>query len=291
MNAIRTILCPVDFTPVCERECALAAQLAARFGAALVLQHNLPVGAGLGVSWMHEKEHHAGDRARETEARGRLAALLAGLPADVRARARGALTYGTLDHCVRSLAEQVGAELIVIGTHGRGAHPDHPSETERLIADGCCPVLATRDDAPDDWLPSLDATGAGMRIHTLVPVDFSAHAVRALRYALELAERLPLDLTVIYVSEREDREIGWAEEQLAHAVPGRRAAFELVVLRGQPAKTILREEDVLAARLVVMGAHARGLLARLLSRATSTARVLLRESACPVWFVPAAAKV
>jgi nucleotide-binding universal stress UspA family protein len=135
------------------------------------------------------------------------------------------------------------------------------------------------------------STRAAPGCRTLVPVDFSAHAVRALRYALDLAERLPLDLTVVYVSEREDREIGWAEEQLAHAVPGRRAALELVVVRGQPAETILREEDVLAARLVVMGAHARGLLARLLSRATSTARVLLRQSACPVWFVPAGAKV
>jgi len=291
MRAIGTILCPIDFTPVSERELALGAQLAERLGAALVLQHSLPVGSGLGVSWMHEKEHHDADRAKEAAGRARVSEMLAALPPAVRANARGALTYGTLDHCVQSLAEQIGADLIVIGTHGR-SDPDHPSETERLITQALCPVLTLRDDAPHEWLPALGGgAGAERRINTLVPVDFSDHAVRALRYGLDLAEHLPLDVTAVYVSQRADRETDWAEQQLAKAVPGRRAAFKLALLHGEPVDTILREEDFLEARLVVMGAHARGLLGRVLSRRTPTAQEVLRASLCPVWFVPAAARL
>ena len=56
---LETILCPIDFTPISARELELAARLCGQLGASLVLQHNLATGAGLGVSWMHDKEHWA----------------------------------------------------------------------------------------------------------------------------------------------------------------------------------------------------------------------------------------
>lgn len=289
MRPIRQILCPVDFTPVSDRELQLAIELATRFHASLVLQHNLTTGSALGVSWMHEQEHHGETAARETSARRQLAALLEGLPGSIRQSARGALTYGTLHHCVEDLAVQADVDLIVIGTHGR-AGSDHPSETERLIGLAPCPVLTTRDDAPHQWLVPVLTTPT--MIPTVVPIDFSAHSLAALRYALDLRHRLPLQITVLYVPERPEFGTGWAEAELSKMLPlDERRHFKLDVRGGKPVEEILAEETSLHARLVVMGAHVAGWMERLLFSSPATSREILHRSACPVWFVPARAKV
>jgi universal stress protein A len=291
MKTIRTILCPVDFTDVSRRELALAADLAGRFAADIVLQHNLPAGAALGVMWLHEQEQHTQAAAREKQARVQLSALLDGLPEPVRDRARAALTYGSLDHCVQHMAAHIGADLIVIGTHGR-SHADHHSETERLITQAACPVLTMHDGAPDEWLPNL---AGDERVRTVVPVDFSDHSVRALNYALNLAEHLPLQIVALHVTHRADHVGPWAEEQLAKSVPAaKRAAVTLEVKRlttGGAAQDIADEELRLGARLLVMGAHTRGFLEALLAGRRAIAKQILHASSCPVWFVPASAQV
>jgi len=288
MRPIQRVLCPVDFTPLSDREISLAASLAERFEGELILQHNLSVGAALGVSWMHEKEHHKHDEIQQTAARAKLKELLDRVPQTVRARTRGALTYGALDHCVQNMAEQANADLIVIGTH---VHHEagHASETERLIRHAPCPVLTTHDDAPSEWLPSLGNGSA--RIPTLVPIDFSAHAMAALGYALDLGELLPLDVTALYVAGQDGRDERWAEAQLVQTVAReRRDKVNLEVREGQAAEQILAEEELLGARLVVMGSHEWGLLERLLRRTASASLEVLRKSRCPVWYVPASAK-
>lgn len=288
MNKIRRILCPVDFSTVSDRELELATNLADRCQAELVLQHNLAAGAALGVSWMHEQEHHSSAAAQERDARKKLSAILGRIPKGVRERSRGALTYGALHHCVENLAKQADADLVVIGTHGR-AGADHPSETERLITHAPCPVLTTRDDAPHEWLPGLGATAT---IPTIVPVDFSAHSLAALRYALELRDQLPLELTVLYVADRDEYGVSWAESQLSRDLPSdARTKFHLEVRKGGAVEQILAEESVQRARLVLMGAHAQGLFERLIFKGPPTSREVLHRSACPVWFVPAKARV
>ena len=267
----------------------LAIELANRFHAGLVLQHNLATGSALGVSWMHEQEHHGETAARETSARRKLAALLDGLPRSIRERTRGALTYGTLHHCVENLSAQADIDLIVIGTHGR-AGSDHPSETERLIGLAPCPVLTTRDDAPHQWLMPVLTTPT--MIPTVVPIDFSAHSLTALRYALDLRHHLPIQITVLYVPQRPEFGAGWAEAELSKTLAlDERRQFKLDVRGGKPVEQILAEETSLHARLVVMGAHARGWIDRLLFTNPSTSREILHRSACPVWFVPATANI
>ena len=288
MRPIRQILCPVDFTPVSDHELKLAIELAARFHAGLVLQHNLASGSALGVSWMHEQEHHGEVAAKETSARRKLAALLDGLPRSIRELSRGALTYGALHHCVENLATQADVDLIVIGTHGH-AGIDHPSETERLIGCAPCPVLTTRDDAPHEWLMPLLTTPT--MIPTVVPVDFSAHSLAALRYALDLRHHLPLRITALYVPERPEFGTAWAEAEISKTVPlDERRQFKLDVRGGKPVEQILAEEASLHTRLVVMGAHVAGWIERLLFAHPSTSREILHRSACPVWFVPASVR-
>jgi universal stress protein A len=291
MRRIRRILCPIDFTEVSNREIELAMQLAIRLHAGLVLQHNLASGSALGVAWMHEKEHHAEATAEESNARRRIEARLRELPRSIRERARGALTYGPLHRGVVQLAAAAEAEvdLIVIGTHGR-AGVEHSSETERLIGRAPCPVLATRDDAPHEWLLPILATPT--MIPTLVPIDFSAHSLAALRYALDLRHHVPLQITVLYVRQGPEFGADWAEAELAKTLSlDERRHFKLDVREGEPVESILAEEDLLHARLVVMGAHAAGWFERLLFANPSVSREILRRSPCPVWFVPLGARV
>lgn len=288
MRTIQRILCPVDFTEVSQRELELATRLAARFGAELLLQHNLPAGSALGVEWMHAQEHHENAAKQEKEAREQMTALMGSLPADVRARTRAALTYGSLHHCVENMANEAGVDLIVIGTHGRAA-ADHKSETERLITHAPCPVLTTHDNAPHESLLTGDPDREG-RIRTLVPVDFSAHSLIALRYALDLQEPLGLEITVLYVPQRDDYGAGWAEAKLAEALPAdSRTKYRLELKHGKAVEQILDEEIELHAGLVVMGSHAAGLIERLIFAGPPTSKEILHRSLCPVWFVPASA--
>jgi nucleotide-binding universal stress UspA family protein len=289
MRPIRNILCPLDFTAVSDRELELATELATRFHAGLILQHNVAIEPALDVSWLHEERQLREDAAGEKIARTKLTALLDGLPPAVHERARGALTYGAMHRCVANLAAQSDVDLIVIGTHGReGA--DHSSETERLIGVAPCPVLTTRDDAPQQWLAPLVATSP--RIPTVVPIDFSEHSLAALRYALDLQRHLPLEITVLYVPQHAEFALDWAEVELAKAFSlDERKQFELEVKEGTPVEQILAEESALNAHLVVMGAHVAGWIERLLFAGPSTSREILHRSACPVWFVPASAQI
>lgn len=288
MRPIQRVLCPVDFTALSAREISLAAALAERFGGELILQHNLSVGAALGVSWMHEKEHHKQDEAQQSEARQKMKELLDSVPSSVRDRTRGALTYGALDHCVQNMAEQAQVDLIVIGTHAYH-EAGQASETERLIRHAPCPVLTTHDDAPAEWLPSLGNGSA--QIPTLVPIDFSAHAMAALEYALELAERLPLAITALYVATQHGHDERWAEARLVQTIAReRREKVKLEVREGKAAEEILAEEELLGTRLVIMGSHEWGLLERLLRRTASASLEMLRKSRCPVLYVPASAR-
>jgi len=289
MQPIRTILCPVDFTPMSERELGLAGQLAERFGAGIVLHHNVASSAALGANWMYQKEHYAEDQAREAQVREALSGLLAKLPAAVGERSRAAITYGALDQSVQGVAAEIAADLIVIGTHGRTG-PAQPRETERLIRHAPCPVLATHDDASDSWLPDLAGMNGEARVSTVVPVDFSPRSVRTLRYALALSAQLPLALTVFHVLEGGLRDDVWAEAQLAEILtPQERAAVAFDVRHGRAADQILFEEEFLDTRLLIMGTHAKNFITRVLSLGRSTASDVLQLSPCPVWYVPGSA--
>ncbi len=287
MKAIETVLCPVDFTPVSDSEVVLAGQLAKRLGAELLIQHNMPTGAGLGVSWMHQKEHYGDEQVAEAEVRERLGALLRGLPPAVYEKTRAVITYGTLDYNVRQLVTEAAVDLVVIGTHDTH-DADHPSETEKLLASQPCAVLAIHDESPHQWLPQPEGAAYSAPITTLVPVDFTDHSLQTMEYALYLSDRLPLVLTAVYVTDGRKNEMPWVEERFAAAVPPeRRDGVKLDVRQGTPSTEILTEEAMLDAQLVVMGGHAHGWLSRMLSSAkTTTASELLHRSDCAVMFVP-----
>jgi nucleotide-binding universal stress UspA family protein len=140
---IRTILVPVDFSAGAEAAVEWAQAIAARFGATLVLLHvvdttaNALVGAPGGALAPPPTLY---EELRE-EARRALAELGERTPG-----ARTVLREGVPRSEILAVAKEVGADLIVMGTHGRTglAHLLFGSVAEHVVRHAPVPVFTVR---------------------------------------------------------------------------------------------------------------------------------------------------
>src|SRR6185503_2255581 len=109
------------------------------------------------------------------------------------------------------------ADLIVMGTHGRGAFERSVigSVAEAVLGRARCPVVTV----PAQGVPS---SAAGMPRTVLWATDFSAHATAALPYALSIAAKGGADLVLVHAVEpdtlTDDRERVREGEQRLHEI-------------------------------------------------------------------------
>lgn len=292
MPEIRTIHCPVDFTPISDRNLRMGVELCERIGARLVLHHNLDVRPPgyLSVSWMWSEDHESDAEQKAEEVPAQLEQLFAQIPEGVEYEAR--VTKGPIEDTVLFVSRGLPADLIIMGTHGKTS-ADHDSLTERIVIQAPCSVLTIgesyepRDifDAPEH--PPVD------QMRFLVPVDFSGRFQGVLRFALEVAEGMPHAVDLLHVvqsghgTEQEEREVAAAKERLAALVPESLADKVTVHARvGDPVAEILRAAREMEPLCIVMGAHGKGMLKRFLFGTTTLS--ILHGANCPVWFVPPA---
>ena len=130
MVAIRTVLCSVDFSPATPRQVNVAADVCRAFGARLVLHHNV-VGAGVGaaVGWMWTASHPP-DSPQSIDKRLRLELARVSARPD---RRSAHATEGPVAQTVLTVGEAVGADVVVLSTHGTTTE-DHTSITEEVPA-------------------------------------------------------------------------------------------------------------------------------------------------------------
>lgn len=143
MPAVHNILCPVDFSAPAERAARFAADLASGIGAHLHLAHVLPLPMPampvpeLGLA---PQEAILPPTARlSTDARDALFRLAGDLGIDAGVH----VVSGTAAREIVSLAEELGVDLIIMGTHGRTglAHLLLGSVAERVVRTAHLPVL------------------------------------------------------------------------------------------------------------------------------------------------------
>jgi len=152
---------------------------------------------------------------------------------------------------------------------------------------------------PAKTIPRVDKPRKFQRV--LVPVDFTPASLNALRYAGILAERFDSTIHLLHVTEthpmamsegafmlmKSDEESARAaREQLSRLATEELSAelsVRLLVRRGQPALEILRAAETLRADLLILAAHRRSVLGRLLSG--STVPRVERHALCPVLVV------
>ncbi|HEX9800723.1 MAG TPA: universal stress protein [Thermoanaerobaculia bacterium] len=283
MVAIRTVLCPVDLSAASARQVDLAAQLCRLFAARLVVHHNLatlPVGAAVGWMWQGGR----GEAPTEDDVEARVRALLARLPGGVEHEAR--ITRGLPSQTVMAVGDLVGADLVILATHG-DSHQEHTSVTEQLLehSERSLLVLHERDVAsgPPDFL------SPGSPHVALVPTDLAAGSRGAEELACELAARAPVELHLLHVAEPKRRGEPQPDDietamraRLPEALVGK---ARLHVAEGDPAAAIDGAARRLGAGCIVMGEHTKSFLRRWLSPDVS--RALLHQAPCPVWYVPA----
>lgn len=294
---IKRILAPTDFSPAAEQACSLAARLANRLEAGLVVFHAVPL-----VDLAREIEAKK-DRTRESVLNDARQGLQAWLEEAVPVEWRRFLAI-EVQLAVGDPAQQIAAaaeesDLIVMGTRGRSGlvHLVMGSVTAAVLRTARVPVLALRAGQADRPLTAVK--------RILWATDLGPTSEAAWRYALLLADMLAAEIFLLHVvsaaqvvgspglpaplpGEWLEAEIATRDRDLA-SKQGEVEALGLAVRRkvtmGAPAATILAEAEAERADLIVMGTHGRRGLPHVLLG--SVAEAVIRRAPCPVLAVQA----
>jgi len=279
---LRTILCPVDFSDLSATGTTVAVDVAREFGARVVLHHDCAaIPPGIARQWDWEATHGRTDS--EAQAERRMQAALNALPADV--RAEGLVSVGPVVGALLALAEELHADLIVLGSHGWSTET-HASVTERIIAEAPCPVLTFNDGALATGRFRLRSEVGGEPPIVVVPTDFSPTAAHAVRYAWALARALPIRVHLLHALPRRSRDVESAARcRLAALQPADVSGrVDVHVTVGDAAEVIFAHLAAVRPSFAVLGEHARALIRRTFTR--DTARKVVHGAGCPVWVVP-----
>jgi nucleotide-binding universal stress UspA family protein len=300
MIQIQRILCPVDFSDCSRRALDHAVALANWYDARVTLFHvcaPVPISAYATVASMMPSSLVGGEDQNAVRKALETFAAIDGTSAPIE------LDIGEGDAAKEIVAKAAAAQtsLIVLGTHGRSGFERLMlgSVTEKVLRKAGCPVLTVPPRVTDAALmPSVTFK------RILCAIDFGECSMRALEYAMSLAQEASARLTVLHVVEPlpnvpiEDasalasiktvREyIAAAKEEgrelLKRAVPDQVRAYcevETVLTIGTPYREILRLGDEQAADLIVLGVRGRGVVDLMFFG--STAQHIVRQAACPV---------
>jgi nucleotide-binding universal stress UspA family protein len=296
-----TIVCGVDGSRAARDAASAAAVLASMFGQELVLVHAVEALVAFGYpphGRMVDRYAHPGPSADEPLAgagKRILEAQVEELQLDPLTVQR--VEMGEPAHVLVDVAETRGAELIVVGTRGRGkvASAFLGSVSSAVVSLSSCPVLV---------VPSGTAIGPGV---VVCGVDDSTAARQAARVARALAEALGVGVVLVHAvptmippgmsavprgpAELADAEHRGAEEFLATLAfdEGLGGTAERRVAFGSQADAIRDVAEEVDAALVVVGTRRRGALRSAL--AGSVSRDLKAGSSRPVLIVPTGARV
>jgi nucleotide-binding universal stress UspA family protein len=290
MDAIRRILCPVDFSDDSAAALERAAVLARRYDATLTVLHIVPP-AGVDQ-----------DLPPGAAAWGRSAAVMVepGVTASVglevqrfvQPRVGPEVPTTTLIAEARDTAgqiarkaDQLGADLIVMGTHGRGGFEPLllGSTADEVLRRTHCPVLTS---------PPGPAHAASPTPFTsiLCAVDGPPASSRAFDQAVQLAADFAADLSILQVAlpppdtggDSSDRDASSPRSGGASDESGTRV--ERLVSLGHAADAILRRAKERRCDLIVIGSRNRGASDGF--RVGRTTHHVVRAACCPVWTVP-----
>ncbi len=286
MIHINRILCPVDLSDSSLAALARAIRLGRWYHAAVEVLHVTPSGA---VSPALEPLGQF--------ITGALSA--AAVPADA-VVIDSVIVEGDPVREIVDAARNRGADLVVIGAHGRTGFRRRVlgSVTDAVMRQAPCPVLSVPVGAQGPH-----GTGGAPFRHILCPVDFSPASLRGLLYGLALAEEAKGMVSLLNVLELLPQGVtypgalAWAQhaqahneeeirEQLRAAVPDEARDWcetQVLLSVGEPSREIVNTAAHVGADLIVMGAQGRGAVEAFLLGSTSA--VVAREALCPVLIV------
>jgi nucleotide-binding universal stress UspA family protein len=297
MNEIKRILCPIDFSEFSQHALHQAVAVAGWYESELTVLHvfaNLPsldlppltLEDAERDRLMTDMQRFVGQTPPELSVK-----LVVREASDVRTE-------------ILAQADVLKADLLVIGSHGRSGFERLllGSVTEKVIRKAPCPVMVVPRRAPD--IVNV-APGQAGPPRILCAVDFSDGSLRALEYAMSIAEEADGQLTVLHAIEvppelREHVPItGDFDVDAVHAaaeaaclrrlqdlIPESVRAYcrvETVVREGAAYRQILQLATERKIDLIVMGVQGRRAV-DLFVFGSETAHVI-RVATCPVLVV------
>jgi nucleotide-binding universal stress UspA family protein len=271
------ILVPTDFSDHATAAVCYAAPLAVRFGAEVVLVHATaerpPFDALPGSRDAFILTYEENDRLARAALEDARASHLGGVDARTR------MAFGRPAEAILEAAHASGADMIVMGTRGRGGlgRAVLGSVAEAVIRRSDLPVLTVRSDSAND---------ASRVTRILCPVDYSDAAAKAFRHALWFASAFDAELIALYF--REDGSTEAEVERLRDWLGDVPMSVHLTWLahRGDPATQVNEYARTHGIDLVVAGAQRRR-RGSVKSTIGSTTGGLTRHAPCPVLTVPA----
>jgi nucleotide-binding universal stress UspA family protein len=292
MLTIHKILFPTDFSNASTAALGHAVMLAENFSAELTLLH-------VAIDEGHSRQAHFPELEKAGSELQQLAeeqiAELTGTREASRLTVRRVVRQNP--EPVQEIAKYAADEkfdLMVMGTHGRTgvAHLLMGSIAESLVRSAPCPVLTVREHmAKDEVSPYLKI---------LVPVDFSQHAEKALKYGIALAENFEASLHVLHVMDQPvqpthyqlgdnlltmlqpDLESRTREvlQQLLERLAPKELEYSTDYVFGRAYAEIVSYAKQIDADLIVLGTH--GLSGLQQFFLGSTAAKVVRHAPCPV---------
>jgi nucleotide-binding universal stress UspA family protein len=145
---VKTIVVPIDFSPESKKALRYASRLAAQTGAALRLVHVVEPAPFLNdlanVALVRSDKEVAQEAAVKLQ-------CLAHDEVEEQTPVQAEVRVGKPHNEIVSLAKVLGADLIVIATHGYSGlkHAILGSTAERVVRHATCPVLVVRDKEKD----------------------------------------------------------------------------------------------------------------------------------------------
>jgi nucleotide-binding universal stress UspA family protein len=293
MTSIERILCPIDFSDISQHALGYASAMARWYDARLTVLFVFSNVAAMDLPPLILDDV---DRERLLGEMRRFASCVPSTVAvDFLLREAGFAH----DEIVAQ-ASATGADLLVLGTHGRSGfqHLFLGSVTEKVMRKAACPTLIVPPRAPETV-----ASPAAQFRRILCPVDFSDSSLAALEYAFSIAEEADAQLTLLHavaippvfsdepavindLSRVSEVTAARARRKLHDLVPEQVRTFctvDTAVIEGRAYREILRQAAERRADLIVMGVQGRGALDLLVFG--STTHHVIRASACPVFIV------
>lgn len=208
------------------------------------------------------------------------------------------LVAGVPEDAILNIAEEAGADLIAMGTHGRTGWDRLRlgSVAEAVLRKARCAVLTVHTAMAVS--SRLNRQRVKLR-RFLVAMDLSVSSDAALGTAAMLADRLHARISLVHVFDpwayvgRDDARVrAFMTDKLtqrARTVMSASQAdllvFDRIVAPGDPVEVLLDQAKRLKADVIVMGTNGRRGLQRLVLG--SVAESVVRKAACPVLVVKA----
>jgi nucleotide-binding universal stress UspA family protein len=283
---IKNVLFATDFSPTATAALPFAAQIARSFGAKLFAVHaKTPENYALPTTEVWPPAHTGID---EIELKQTLSNRFADGNSEI------VIREGDVCDVIETLADEKEADLIVVGSSGRGGLGRFilGSAAEGILRRATCPVLTVGPHSPSE--PSRE-----IKFREIVyATNFDDGAESAAAYAVALAQEFQAHLTLLHVIEHpktgdlvRPHELEAFDIERLRALVGEDAKLgcepKVIVLHGLPAERILETAERGNADLIVMGVRETKGLVRATHLPAAVLHQVASHATCPVLTVRA----